>query len=97
MVQEVDTILSTIKGNVTATMNILKAWEKNFMFDRKEGKVCMVKCVCVCVWFDRKEGKVCMVECVCVWFDRKEGKVCVCVCAYVRQVRFACLFVHCAL
>ena len=78
MVQEVDTILSTIKGNVTATMNILKAWEKNFMFDRKEGKVCMV-------------------ECVCVWFDRKEGKVCVCVCAYVRQVRFACLFVHCAL
>jgi len=40
MVQEVDSILSTIKGNVAATRNILKAWEKNFMFDRKEGKVC---------------------------------------------------------
>lgn len=39
MVQEVDSILSTIKGNVAATKTILKAWEKNVMFDRKEGKV----------------------------------------------------------
>ncbi|KAF5834390.1 hypothetical protein DUNSADRAFT_8976 [Dunaliella salina] len=38
MVQEVDSILSTIKGNVAATQNILKTMEKNVMFDRKEGK-----------------------------------------------------------
>lgn len=39
LVKEVDSILSTIKDNVTATRNILKAWEKNYMFDRKDGKV----------------------------------------------------------
>jgi dynein heavy chain len=39
MVKEVDLILSTIKDNVKATQGLLKAWEKNLMFDRKEGKV----------------------------------------------------------
>ncbi|KAL6747291.1 flagellar outer dynein arm heavy chain beta [Haematococcus lacustris] len=39
MVRDVDTILSTIKDNVKATQNILRTWEKNLMFDRKEGKV----------------------------------------------------------
>ncbi len=39
MVKDVDLILSTIKDNVTATQQLLKTWEKNLMFDRKEGKV----------------------------------------------------------
>jgi dynein heavy chain, axonemal len=38
-VKEVDMILTTIKDNVKKTIEILKLWEKNLMFDRKEGKV----------------------------------------------------------
>ena len=38
LVKDVDTILTTIKDNVKETVKILKAWEKNLMFERKEGK-----------------------------------------------------------
>ena len=31
-------ILTTVKDNVKEAVKILKAWEKNLMFDRKEGK-----------------------------------------------------------
>lgn len=42
LVKEVDDVLTTIKDNVKATQAILKTWEKNLMFDRKEGKVGLV-------------------------------------------------------
>jgi dynein heavy chain len=38
-VRDVDLVLSTIKDNVAATRALLKTWEKNLMFERKEGKV----------------------------------------------------------
>ena len=38
MVKDVDLTLSTIKDNVKATEALLKNWEKNLMFERKEGK-----------------------------------------------------------
>lgn len=38
MVNDVDTILSTIKDNVKATKDLLDKWTKNLMFERKEGK-----------------------------------------------------------
>jgi hypothetical protein len=38
-VKDLDQVLSTIKDNVGATRTILKGWEKNLMFERKEGKV----------------------------------------------------------
>eukprot|EP00201_Polytomella_parva_P017476 CAMPEP_0175071536 /NCGR_PEP_ID=MMETSP0052_2-20121109/19298_1 /TAXON_ID=51329 ORGANISM="Polytomella parva, Strain SAG 63-3" /NCGR_SAMPLE_ID=MMETSP0052_2 /ASSEMBLY_ACC=CAM_ASM_000194 /LENGTH=4543 /DNA_ID=CAMNT_0016338719 /DNA_START=12 /DNA_END=13643 /DNA_ORIENTATION=- len=38
LVKDLDLILTTIKDNVKATISILKTWEKNLMFDRKEGK-----------------------------------------------------------
>ena len=37
-VKDLDLILTTIKDNVKDTIKILKGWEKNLMFDRKEGK-----------------------------------------------------------
>eukprot|EP00955_Chlamydomonas_euryale_P098699 365162-Chlamydomonas_euryale.AAC.23 len=37
-VKEVDEILATIKNNVVDTVKILKSWEKNLMFERKDGK-----------------------------------------------------------
>jgi dynein heavy chain len=40
LVREVDLILTTIKDNVKRTREILKLWERNLMFDRKEGKTC---------------------------------------------------------
>ncbi len=38
LVEDVDLILTTIKDNVKETVKILKGWEKNLMFERKEGK-----------------------------------------------------------
>jgi predicted DNA-binding protein YlxM (UPF0122 family) len=38
LVKDVDMILTTIKDNVKETAKILKSWEKNLMFERKEGK-----------------------------------------------------------
>lgn len=38
LVKDVDLTLTTIKDNVKATEGILKAWEKNLMFERKDGK-----------------------------------------------------------
>ncbi|GAX83887.1 hypothetical protein CEUSTIGMA_g11312.t1, partial [Chlamydomonas eustigma] len=38
LVKDVDMILTTIKDNVKETTKILKSWEKNLMFERKEGK-----------------------------------------------------------
>lgn len=38
LVKDVNEILTTIKDNVKNTMAILKTWEKNLMFERKEGK-----------------------------------------------------------
>ncbi|CAD7696266.1 unnamed protein product [Ostreobium quekettii] len=39
LVKEVESMLSTIKDNVKETKQILKTWETNLMFDRKEGRV----------------------------------------------------------
>lgn len=39
LVKEVESMLSTIKDNVKQTRQILKAWESNLMFDRREGRV----------------------------------------------------------
>lgn len=39
MVKEVESVLITIKENVQETRQILKNWEMNLMFDRKEGRV----------------------------------------------------------
>ncbi|MEW5311809.1 MAG: hypothetical protein WDW38_003494 [Sanguina aurantia] len=38
LVKDVDLVLSTVKDNVRATTALLKAWERNLMFDRKDGK-----------------------------------------------------------
>ena len=38
-IRELDEVLSTIKGNVSKTKEILKRWEANPLFDRKDGKV----------------------------------------------------------
>ena len=38
-IRELDGVLSTIKGNVGKTKDILKRWEANPLFDRKDGKV----------------------------------------------------------
>ena len=38
IVKDLDLILSTIKDNVKETAKILKSWEKNLMFERKEGR-----------------------------------------------------------
>lgn len=38
LVKDVDLTLTTIKDNVKATESILKLWEKNLMFERKDGK-----------------------------------------------------------
>lgn len=38
LLQDIDMILTTIKDNVKETAKILKSWEKNLMFERKEGK-----------------------------------------------------------
>jgi dynein heavy chain len=38
LVKDLDLILTTIKDNVKETIKILKNWEKNLMFERKEGK-----------------------------------------------------------
>lgn len=39
IVKEVESVLMTIKENVQETCQILKIWETNLMFDRKEGRV----------------------------------------------------------
>jgi predicted DNA-binding protein YlxM (UPF0122 family) len=39
LVKDIDLILTTIKDNVKKTQEILRLWEKNLMFDRKEGKL----------------------------------------------------------
>eukprot|EP00899_Mesostigma_viride_P009330 jgi/Mesvir1/18399/Mv14277-RA.1 len=39
MVRELNTILQTIKSNVTKTIQTLDKWEANLMIERKEGKV----------------------------------------------------------
>lgn len=39
MVKEVESVLMTIKENVQETCQILKNWETNLMFDRREGRV----------------------------------------------------------
>lgn len=39
LLKELTEMLTTIKGNVTTTHNLLKKWSKQLMFDRKEGKV----------------------------------------------------------
>ncbi|PNW78281.1 hypothetical protein CHLRE_09g403800v5 [Chlamydomonas reinhardtii] len=38
LVKDVDLVLNTIKDNVKATQGILAMWEKNLMFERKDGK-----------------------------------------------------------
>eukprot|EP00878_Enallax_costatus_P014708 GHUV01015385.1.p1 GENE.GHUV01015385.1~~GHUV01015385.1.p1 ORF type:complete len:890 (+),score=327.73 GHUV01015385.1:1824-4493(+) len=39
IVKELDGILTTIKDNVANTLDLLRTFERNLMFDRKEGKV----------------------------------------------------------
>lgn len=38
LVKDVNEILTTIKDNVKDTQRILKTWEKNLMFERKDGR-----------------------------------------------------------
>ncbi len=42
LVRDVNETLATIKGNVKRTAEVLAGWVANPMFDRKEGKVCIV-------------------------------------------------------
>lgn len=37
--RDLDMILTTVKDNVKSTVSVLKVYEKNLMFDRKEGRV----------------------------------------------------------
>ena len=39
MLKDLNTVLLTIKGNVTKTRGILAQWESSLMFERKDGKV----------------------------------------------------------
>ena len=88
MVREVDATLSTIKDNVQATRSILQSWERNSMFERKEGKVrpwlligaraCVRVHVYVCVC-----AHVCVHVCACVRVVCVCAPVCLCVCVPV--------------
>lgn len=77
------------QGNVAATRTLLKAWEKNLMFDRKEGKVCVVL-LCVFVLALHFALVLCLHVCV------KVHKSCTCICHNTAHA-FAllqCLFAH---